>query len=90
MAKISSALQWLIIKIIRGYQIFISPMIGQRCRFTPTCSHYAIQAIISHGIVKGCWLAGRRLIKCQPFSEGGYDPVPDCCSNKNKPNKRDK
>ena len=89
MAKIRAALQWLIIKTIRGYQIFISPMIGQRCRFTPTCSHYAIQAIISHGIVKGCWLAGLRLIKCQPLSKGGYDPVPTCCANENKPIKRD-
>ena len=89
MAKIRAALQWLIIKIIRCYQIFISPMIGQRCRFTPTCSHYAIEAIVSHGIVKGCWLAGLRLIKCQPFNKGGYDPVPTCCANKNKPKKRD-
>jgi putative membrane protein insertion efficiency factor len=89
MAKISAAVQWLIIKLIRGYQIFISPMIGSRCRFTPTCSYYAIQAINLHGIVKGCWLAGLRLIKCQPLSEGGYDPVPACCANKNKPNKRD-
>jgi hypothetical protein len=89
MAKVSAALQWLIIKLIRGYQIFISPVIGQRCRFTPTCSHYAIQAIILHGIVKGSWLAGSRLIKCQPLSKGGYDPVPACCANKNKPKKRD-
>ena len=89
MAKISAALRWLAIKLIRGYQIFISPMIGQRCRFTPTCSSYAIQAISLHGIVKGCWLAGLRLIRCQPFSKGGYDPVPTCCANKNKLKKRD-
>lgn len=85
MAKISTALQWLIIKLIRGYQLFISPMLGPRCRFTPSCSQYAIQAINLHGIVKGCWLAASRLIKCNPLSEGGYDPVPACCTNKNKP-----
>ena len=85
MAKISVTLQWVVIKFIRGYQIFISPLIGPRCRFTPTCSQYAIQAIKSHGIVKGGWLAGRRLIKCQPLSKGGYDPVPTCYADKNKP-----
>lgn len=79
MAKISAALQWIAIKFIRGYQLIISPMIGPRCRFTPTCSHYAIEAIKSHGIVKGCWLVAKRLIRCQPLSEGGYDPVPACC-----------
>lgn len=94
MAKISAPLQWLVIKLIRVYQIFISPMIGPRCRFTPSCSKYAIEAINLHGIVKGCWLAGSRLIRCNPLCEGGYDPVPACCTkescaNKNKPNKRD-
>ena len=83
MAKISSALQWLAVKAIRGYQLVISPMIGPRCRFTPTCSQYAIEAIKSHGFAKGCWLGGKRLIRCQPLSEGGYDPVPTCCHKKN-------
>lgn len=85
MAKISAALQWLAIKFIRGYQLVISPMIGPRCRFTPTCSHYAIEAIKSHGMIKGCWLATCRLVKCHPFHKGGYDPVPPCCATKNKP-----
>jgi len=85
MAQISAALQWLAIKFIRGYQLIISPMIGPRCRFTPTCSHYAIEAIQSHGMIKGCWLAACRLVKCHPLHEGGYDPVPSCCANKNKP-----
>ena len=93
MAKVSAALQWLAIKFIRGYQLIISPMIGPRCRFTPTCSQYAIEAIKLHGIVKGCWLAAKRLIRCQPLSEGGYDPVPTCCHQKNQKtdsfNKRD-
>ena len=83
MAKISAALQWIAIKFIRGYQLVISPMIGPRCRFTPTCSQYAIEAIKSHGIVKGCWLAAKRLIRCQPLSEGGYDPVPTCSHHQN-------
>ena len=84
MAKINAALQWIAIKFIRVYQVVISPMIGPRCRFTPTCSQYAIEAVELHGVIKGCWLAGKRLIKCQPLSEGGYDPVPTCCAN-NKP-----
>lgn len=79
MAEINSALQWLVIKLIRGYQLVISPILGPRCRFTPTCSHYAIEAIKLHGMVKGCWLAGLRLVKCHPLNEGGYDPVPKCC-----------
>ncbi len=83
MAKISAALQWVVVKFIRFYQVLISPILGPRCRFTPTCSHYAIEAIKLHGILKGCWLAGSRLIKCHPFNEGGYDPVPTCCVKKN-------
>ena len=85
MAQISAAVQWLAIKFIRGYQLVISPIIGPRCRFTPSCSHYAIEAINSHGMIKGCWLATCRLVKCHPLNEGGYDPVPPCCANKNKP-----
>ena len=90
MAKISAALQWIAIKFIRFYQLIISPMIGPRCRFTPSCSHYAIEAIKLHGIVKGCWLSAKRLIRCQPLSEGGYDPVPTtCCHKTDSINKRD-
>lgn len=85
MAKISAALQWLAIKFIRGYQLVISPMMGPRCRFTPTCSHYAIEAIKCHGMAKGCWLTACRLVKCHPLHKGGYDPVPSCCTNKNNP-----
>ncbi|AGH82520.1 hypothetical protein PCNPT3_12920 [Psychromonas sp. CNPT3] len=88
MAKISAALQWLTIKFIRGYQLGISPLLPPRCRFMPTCSQYAIEAIKLHGIVKGGWLASKRLIKCQPFIEGGYDPVPTCCVKHDLINKR--
>ena len=77
MAKIGAALQWLIIKFIRIYQIFISPMIGQRCRFTPTCSHYAIKALKIHGLFTGTWLAIKRISSCHPWGGSGFDPVPE-------------
>jgi putative membrane protein insertion efficiency factor len=58
------------------YQRFISPLLPQSCRFYPSCSEYARQAILKHGLLKGGWLAMRRLARCHPLSEGGYDPVP--------------
>ena len=77
MAKTLSPLQWLATAIIRGYQVLISPMLGPRCRFNPTCSHYAIEAIRLHGVVKGCWFAAKRILKCHPLHPGGEDPVPN-------------
>lgn len=62
--------------LIRGYQVAISPMLGPRCRFYPTCSCYAAQAITTHGAVKGSWLALRRIGRCHPFNPGGIDEVP--------------
>ena len=62
--------------LIRLYHLGISPYIGPHCRFTPTCSRYAYEAITKYGAVKGGYLAVRRLLKCHPFHEGGYDPVP--------------
>ena len=62
--------------MIRGYRWLISPLLGACCRFHPTCSDYALQALSAHGAWKGCWLALRRLLRCHPFSPGGYDPVP--------------
>jgi putative membrane protein insertion efficiency factor len=62
--------------IIRGYQLFISPLLGPRCRFTPTCSQYGIEAINRHGFLKGAWLTSKRLLRCHPFNDGGSDPVP--------------
>lgn len=64
------------ILIIRGYQYFLSPYVGHQCRFTPTCSHYAVEALQRHGAVRGTWLASRRLSKCHPWHTGGFDPVP--------------
>ncbi len=64
------------IGIIRLYQIGVSPIFGANCRFSPTCSQYAIEAIGKHGALWGAWYAVRRILRCQPFNKGGYDPVP--------------
>lgn len=62
--------------LIRGYQAVLSPFLGTRCRFHPTCSSYTYEAIAKHGLVRGAILGGRRLLKCHPFHKGGIDPVP--------------
>ncbi|MBQ8839896.1 MAG: membrane protein insertion efficiency factor YidD [Clostridia bacterium] len=62
---------------IRVYKKFISPLLPCACRFTPTCSEYAIEAIERHGIIRGCILAIWRILRCNPYSRGGYDPVPE-------------
>ena len=62
--------------LIRGYQLVLSPMTPQSCRFYPSCSAYAITAIERFGLLKGCWLAGRRLLRCHPWNPGGVDHVP--------------
>lgn len=64
------------IALIRIYQWFISPLIGPKCRFTPTCSHYTVEALKKHGLFKGAWLAIRRISRCHPWGGQGYDPVP--------------
>lgn len=61
---------------IRLYQRFVSPMLPPACRFTPTCSQYAVEAIEKHGAIKGLYLAVRRLLRCHPWGGHGYDPVP--------------
>jgi len=65
-----------LVLLVRGYQKLISPLIGPHCRFAPTCSQYAIDALAQHGVVRGLGLAVRRILRCHPFSEGGLDPVP--------------
>ncbi len=67
--------RWLLVGPIRAYQRLISPAFGDRCRYYPSCSEYAVQAIESYGILKGLVLAGWRLIRCNPWSHGGVDPV---------------
>ncbi|MEO7987631.1 MAG: membrane protein insertion efficiency factor YidD [Gemmatimonadales bacterium] len=62
--------------LIRGYQRFISPLLPPSCRFYPSCSQYALEAVTRHGALKGGWLAARRLARCHPFNPGGFDPVP--------------
>ena len=62
---------------LRGYQYAIRPSLGANCRFYPSCSDFALEAIDRHGAARGSWLAARRLCKCHPFHPGGFDPVPD-------------
>ena len=69
-------MKMLLVWILRGYQILLSPMLGQRCRFYPTCSNYAIEALRTHGAARGSLLAARRVCRCHPWNEGGLDPVP--------------
>ena len=76
MASISKLFQTSLIFILRCYQYAISGLLGARCRFEPSCSSYAMEAIKMHGCLKGCRLAGRRLLRCHPWHPGGIDPVP--------------
>jgi len=62
--------------LIRAYQRYISPGLPARCRFSPSCSQYTLEAVERYGLLKGSWLGLRRLIKCHPFHPGGYDPIP--------------
>jgi putative membrane protein insertion efficiency factor len=64
------------IGLIRLYQWLISPLLGPQCRFTPTCSHYAVEAFQKHGLFRGFWLSVKRLSRCHPWGGNGYDPVP--------------
>lgn len=74
--KVGGWVAWLLILPIRFYQRFISPLTPPVCRFTPTCSQYAIEALRKHGPVKGLWLAVKRVLRCHPWGGSGYDPVP--------------
>jgi len=67
----------LIKAVIQAYRWLISPLLGPNCRFYPSCSEYALEALDRHGALRGSWLAARRLLRCHPFHPGGYDPVPE-------------
>ncbi len=70
-------MQWILIKIVQFYRYIISPMLPSRCRFMPTCSEYALEALQKYGAIKGGWLALKRILRCHPFSScHGYDPLP--------------
>jgi uncharacterized protein len=67
-----------ILKALRGYKRWISPMLPAGCKYVPTCSEYAVQAVERFGIVRGGWMATWRVLRCNPFSKGGVDPVDSC------------
>ncbi len=67
----------LLLLIIKFYRYFLSPLLASRCRFYPSCSAYALQAINRHGVMQGGWLALKRLLRCHPWHESGYDPLPN-------------
>ncbi len=71
----------IIVGFIRLYQAIISPMLGPRCRFYPTCSHYAVEAVQVHGATKGSWLSIKRIVRCHPLNPGGVDLVPQADTN---------
>ncbi|MBR4660871.1 MAG: membrane protein insertion efficiency factor YidD [Bacteroidales bacterium] len=74
--RIRRILAWPLIALVRFYQLFISPLLPPSCRYTPTCSQYALEALRRYGPIKGGWLALRRILRCHPFGGSGYDPVP--------------
>ncbi len=73
---VSKMLVWLLVMPIRFYQRYVSPHTPPACRFTPTCSQYAVEALRKHGPIKGLWLAVWRILRCNPWGGSGYDPVP--------------
>ena len=82
MATISKTCAAMLLILIRCYQLLISPLLGQRCRFYPSCSHYASEAIQTHGILFGIYLTLRRILRCQPLCAGGIDEVPNLKSKR--------
>lgn len=78
MHLIRTLISRLLYLLIRGYQLFISPILGSNCRFYPSCSSYTLEAIERHGPWRGSWLGLKRILRCHPFSDGGLDPVPPC------------
>lgn len=77
MAAVSAITGFVLKALIRAYQLVVSPLFAPSCRFAPSCSAYAIEAIERHGAARGSWLAVRRVARCHPWSAGGIDPVPE-------------
>lgn len=69
-------MKYVLIALLKAYRVVISPLYGNVCRYYPSCSAYALQAVQTHGAARGSWLAGTRLLRCHPWARGGYDPVP--------------
>lgn len=74
--RVSRALAWPLVQLVRAYRLVISPLLGMNCRFQPSCSTYTIEALEQHGILRGTLLAARRIARCHPWGGSGYDPVP--------------
>jgi putative membrane protein insertion efficiency factor len=70
-------MQTIVVYFIKAYRLLLSPFLGQACRFQPTCSRYAEEAIKIHGVLKGSAIGAKRICRCHPWDEGGFDPVPD-------------
>jgi len=75
-------MQKVLVMLLKGYQYLVSPWFGQTCRFYPSCSCYAIEAIEKRGVLMGLWLTVRRIGRCHPWHPGGFDPVPEKCEAK--------
>lgn len=69
-------MKYVLIFMVRAYQVGLSPLLPASCRYYPSCSAYAVEALEKHGAMRGGWLAARRILRCHPFRAGGYDPVP--------------
>ena len=74
--RYTGPMKWLLLRLIAGYQLLLSPFFGRQCRFYPTCSEYAKEAVERHGSLRGSWLAVTRIARCGPWHHGGPDPVP--------------
>jgi uncharacterized protein len=80
-AVVSRLPRLLVVGLLRLYQMLLSPLLGPRCRFYPSCSAYAVTAVSRHGVLRGGWLTLRRLLRCHPWNPGGLDPVPPAADN---------
>ena len=82
-------MKWLMLVLLRGYKRWISPSLPPACRYQPTCSAYALEALQKHGAIKGSWLAAKRIGRCHPWGADGYDPVPGCAHDHSHEDGRD-